>query len=90
MQFVRGWASTSIIDAVDLSFEPDAIRLPSFGGLTPPIELLYNHDRFSPAGKIITLERRATKDGSVGLWIEAITRAEAEAHFGLRCDSANE
>jgi hypothetical protein len=68
---VSGWASTSCVDAEDHSFEPDAIRWLSFGGLVPPIELLYQHNKHAPCGKITTLERRATKDGTLGLWCEA-------------------
>ncbi|WP_146606101.1 hypothetical protein [Mesorhizobium kowhaii] len=79
MLLVRGWASTSAIDAEDHSFAPEAIRWPQFnvGGslISPPIELLYHH-RGAPVGKIITLARRATKDGSLGLWIEASVSPE--------------
>lgn len=82
MLVVAGWASTSAIDAVDHSFEAEAIRWPSFGGLTPPIELLWNHSKWHPCGKILYLARRATPNGSLGLWIEASVSPEyAQAQF---------
>ena len=82
MLIVKGWASTSAIDAEDHSFDGDAIRWPSFGGLTPPIELLYRHRASQPAGRIRTLERRATHDGKLGIWCEAtVSSSFVEAPF---------
>ena len=67
--FSQRLGRTSAIDADDHSIDGDAIRWSTLGF---PIELLWHHKPGQPCGKIITLERRATKNGSLGLWCEAI------------------